>query len=95
MGLDGSVNVSSKNKAFLAIPPTVYASVPHYAPRRFHEIVPALHVSNMVVIKPSEYASIGTLKVVRLTNEVPWLTTAGREMVDGGTRLRIVCAHTI
>ncbi|KER67985.1 aldehyde dehydrogenase [Burkholderia cepacia] len=34
------------------------------------QIVPALRAGNTVVIKPSEYTSIGTLEMVRLMNEV-------------------------
>lgn len=34
------------------------------------QIVPSIRVGNTVVIKPSEYTSIGTLEMVRLINEV-------------------------
>jgi len=34
------------------------------------QIIPSIRVGNTVVIKPSEYTSIGTLELVRLINEV-------------------------
>ncbi len=34
------------------------------------QIIPSIRAGNTVVIKPSEYTSIGTLELVRLINEV-------------------------